>query len=192
LRGTKTLKAMLNKLLLFVVPCIFLFASCNQVSKNAGPPKADTVTMAVRSFIDSAGKYVEKPVRIEGTVLHTCKHGGKRMFLADGSDSITVEVTTGANIAKFDESLIGSRVKVLGLLKEERVDAKYLNEWEAQVKKDADDYNTGLHTATKGHEDQGTKETLDQINSLRDDLKKSGKDHLSFYSIEAISFSAVK
>ena len=183
---------MLKKLFLFVVPCIFLFASCNQGSKNTGTPKADTVTMAVRSFIDSAGKYVEKPVRIEGTVLHTCKHGGKRMFLADGSDSVTVEVTTGANIAKFDESLIGSRVKVLGVLKEERVDAKYLNEWEAQVKKDADDHNTGLHTATKGHEDQGTKETLDQINSLRDDLKKSGKDHLSFYSIEAISFSAVK
>ncbi len=183
---------MIKKLFLFILPCVFIAASCNQGPKVAETPKADTVTMAVKSFIDSAGKHVDKPVRIEGTVLHTCKHGGKRMFLADGSDSITVEVTTGANIAKFDESLIGSRVKLLGVLKEERVDAKYLNEWEAQVKKDAADHTTGLHTATKGHEDQGAKETLDQINSLRDDLKKSGKDHLSFYSIEAISFSVIK
>jgi hypothetical protein len=183
---------MVNKLFLFVVLCIILLASCNQGPKVAEATKADTVTMAVKSFIDSAGKYVEKPVRITGTVLHTCKHGGKRMFLADGSDSVTVEVTTGPNIPKFDESLIGSRVKLLGVLKEERVDAKYLNEWEAQAKKDADDHNTGLHTAAKGHEDQGTKETLDQINSLRDDLKNSGKDHLSFYSVEAISFSVIK
>jgi len=183
---------MIKKLFLLFIPCLFLLASCNQGAKNADVNKADTVSLAVKSFIDSAAKYVEKPIRIEGTVLHTCKEGGKRMFLADGTDSITVEVTTGANIPKFDENLIGSRVKVLGILKEERVDAKYLNEWEAQTKKPAEDHSTGIHSATKGHEDQGTKETLDQINSLRDDLKKSGKDHLSFYSVEAISYIVAK
>ncbi|MCX6284290.1 MAG: OB-fold nucleic acid binding domain-containing protein [Bacteroidetes bacterium] len=183
---------MIKKLLLLVIPCLFLLASCNMGTKTAELKKADTVTLAVKSFIDSAAKYVEKPIRIEGTVLHTCKHGGKRMFLVDGTDSIRVEVTTGANIAKFDESLIGSHVKVLGILKEEKVDAKYLNEWEAEVKKPAENHETGIHSGAKGHEDQGTKETLDNINSLRNDLKKSGKDHLSFYSIEAISYTVVK
>ncbi|MCX6288113.1 MAG: OB-fold nucleic acid binding domain-containing protein [Bacteroidetes bacterium] len=183
---------MIKNLFLLVIPFLFLFASCNQATKDAETKKADTATLAVKSFIDSAAKYVEKPIRIEGMVLHTCKHGGKRMFLVDGSDTIRVEVTTGNNIPKFDESLIGSRVKVLGILKEERVDAKYLNEWEAEVKKPAEDHNTGIHTGAKGHEDQGTKEKLDEINSLRDDLKKSGKDHLSFYSIEAISYTVVK
>ncbi len=183
---------MIRKLFLLFIPAIFLMASCKQGSTTNEVKKADTSSLAVKSFTDSASKYVEKPVRIEGTVLHTCKHGGKRMFLADGTDSITVEVTTGGNIAKFDESLIGSRVKVLGILKEERVDAKYLNEWEAEAKKPADDHNTGLHSAAKGHEDQGNQETLDQINSLRNDLKKSGKDHLSFYSVEAISYTVVK
>lgn len=114
------------------------------------------------------------------------------MFLVDGTDSIRVEVTTGNNIPKFDESLIGSRVKVLGILKEERVDNKYLNEWEAEVKKPVENHNAGLHSGARGHEDKDTQDKLDEINSLREDLKKSGKDHLSFFSVEAISYTIVK
>ncbi len=185
-------ETMTKKFFFLIIPCLFLLASCNNGTKTAEVKKADTVTLAVKSFIDSAAKYVERPIRISGTVLHTCKEGGKRMFLVDGPDSIRVEVTTGNNIPKFDESLIGSRVNVLGLLKEERVDAKYLNEWEAEVRKPVENHEAGIHSGAKGHEDQGTKETLDNINSLRADLKKSGKDHLSFYSIEAISYTVVK
>ena len=114
------------------------------------------------------------------------------MFLADGNDSILVEVTTGPDIVKFDESLIGSRVKVLGTLKELRIDNKYLNEWEAELKKPAENTETGIHTGQKGHEDQSAEDKFAQINEYRDQIKQSGTDHLSFYSIEAISFSEVK
>ena len=183
---------MIKKLFLFIIPCLFLFASCNHTTKDAEIKKADTVTLAVKTFIDSAVNHVEKPMRIEGTVIHTCKHSGKRMFLVDGNDSVRVEITAGNNITKFDENLIGSRVKVLGVLKEERVDAKYLNEWEAEVRKPVENHDAGVHSGAKGHEDQGIQEKLDEINSLRADLKKSGKDHLSFFSVEAISYTVVK
>jgi hypothetical protein len=180
---------------LFLCLTLAIFASsCNQGTKNADAPKADTVLMAVKTFLDSAGtdRYTGKPLWIEGTVLHTCKHGGKRMFLVDGNDSIRVEVTTGNNIPKFDESLIGSRVRVLGILKEERVDNKYLNEWEAEIRKPSEEHSVGIHSGARGHEDRDTQEKLAEVNSLREDLKKSGKDHLSFYSIEAISFTIQK
>lgn len=183
---------MARTLLLLIIPSLLILASCNGGSGNAETPKADTVFLAVRTFTDSAEKYSGKPMWIEGTVFHTCKHGGKRMFLVDGTDSIRVEVTTGNNIPKFDESLIGSRVKVLGILKEERVDNKYLNEWEAEVKKPVENHNAGLHSGARGHEDKDTQDKLDEINSLREDLKKSGKDHLSFFSVEAISYTIVK
>ena len=148
--------------------------------------------MAVATFAKEAGNYVEKAVILEGTVLHTCKHGGKRMFLVDGNDSISVEVTAGNDIPKFEESLIGSRVRVFGTLKEERIDEKYLADWETEVKKPVENHDAGVHTGAKGHEDQGTDEKLAQINNLRDQLKQSGKDHLSFYSIEANKFEEVK
>jgi len=177
------------------IPFIFLMAvSCNQgVNKDeVSALKADTAWVTVLTFEKQADTLANKPVRIEGTVSHTCKHGGKRLFLVDGTDSVRVKVTTGDNIAKFDESLEGSRVQVIGLLKEERIDNKYLNEWEAELKNPKGSHDAGIHSGAKGHEDEDVKEKLDQINTLRTDLKNSGKDHLSFYSIEAISFTLIK
>lgn len=179
--------------LLSFVLLVFICISCNQSDKeSAGTTNPDTARLYVATFDTTAYHSVDKPVIIEGTVLHTCKHGGKRMFLADGNDSVTVEITTGPDIPKFDESLIGSRVKVTGILKEERIDEKYLNEWEAEVKKPSENHDAGIHTGTKGHQDQAMQEKLDQINSLRDQLKTSRKDHLSNFSIEAISFREIK
>jgi hypothetical protein len=184
---------MTKKLFSILILSIFFIASCNQGTKeNSGDNKSDTARLTVLSFDTSAHSYVDKPVIIEGTVLHLCKHGGKRMFLVDGTDSVRVEITAGQDITKFEESLVGSRVRVFGTLKEERIDAKYLNEWENEVKKPVENHEAGIHTGAKGHEDQGVQEKLDQINSYRDEIKKSGTDHLSFYSIEAAKFTELK
>ena len=180
-----------NLLFLFGIS-LFLITACNNASKEAATVKNDTATMTVASFDTSAYNYVDKAVKIEGTVMHTCKHGGKRMFLIDGTDSIRVEITAGPDITKFDEALIGSKVRVFGILKEERIDTKYLNEWEAEIKKPEANHNVGVHSGAKGHEDQGAEDKLAQISALRDELKKSGKDHLSFFSIEATSFTELK
>jgi len=168
-------------------------AACNSGTKeDAAASKNDTTLLTVLTFTTLADSCIDQPVIIEGTVFHLCKHGGKRMFLVDGTDSIRVEVTTGTKIAKFDEALTGSRVRVYGFMREERIDTKYLNEWEAEVKQPAENHDAGLHTGAKGHEDQGVQEKLDQINALREELKNSGKDHLSFFSIEADSFIELK
>jgi hypothetical protein len=172
---------------------LIAIAACNQGNKDSSAnTKNDTTRIAILTFEKQADSCVNKPVIIEGTVLHLCKHGGKRMFLVDATDSIRVEITTGPKIAKFDDALVGSKVRVIGTMREERIDAKYLNEWEAEVKKPEENHEVGLHTGAKGHEDQGVQDKLDQINSLREDLKNSGKDHLSFFSIEADSYKELK
>ena len=184
---------MLKKILPFLSMALILLASCNQGSKTPAVAAAeDTAKLTVASFDTSAYRFVDKPVWIEGTVLHTCKHSGKRMFLVDGTDSIRVEVTAGPDIVKFDETLVGSRVRVLGLLKEERIDEKYLSDWENEIKKPKENHEAGVHTGAIGHEDQTAQDKLNQINELRADIKKTGKDHLSFYSIETISFEELK
>ena len=176
-----------------IILALFAIVACNQGAKSSSANvKSDTTRLAVLTFEKQADSCINKPVMIEGTVFHTCKEGGKRMFLVDGTDSIRVQVTAGGNIVKFDESLTGSRVRVFGTLKEERIDAKYLNEWEAEVRKPDPSHAIGVHSGAVGHEDQDTKDKLENINSLRDDLKKSGKDHLSFFSIEAVKFIELK
>jgi len=183
---------MTKNLFPILIVSIFFFASCNQGTDKAAENKSDTALLTVLTFDTSAYNYVDKPVIIEGTVLHTCKHGGKRMFMVDGTDSVRVEITAGQDIAKFEESLVGSRVRVFGILKEERIDEKYLNEWENELKKPEENHDAGIHTGAKGHEDQGVQEKLDQINYYREQIKNSGTDHLSFYSIEAAKFVELK
>ena len=181
---------MLKKLLLPMGVTSLMLFSCTFSPKGLDSGKAAKVT--VSAFEKLAPRLVNKDVLIEGTVSHTCKHGGKRMFLVDGNDSISVEVTTGPDIPKFDEKLVGSRLRILGTLKEEVIDEKYLNEWENEVRKPAENHDAGIHTGAQGHQDQDMQAKLDQINSLRDELKKCGKDHLSFYSIEAGKFEEIK
>ena len=181
---------MIKKLFpLLVVALLFTFG-CNQETKEITEETVtDTAVLAVATFDTAAPYYIDEIVWIEGTVYHTCKHGGKRMFIVDENDSVMVEISAGPTVTMFDESLAGSRVKVLGVLLEERIDDKYLNEWEAEVLKPKEEnHEAGLHEGTKGHEDQPKEIKLEQINNLRQQLKDSGKDHLSFYSIEAISF----
>jgi hypothetical protein len=184
---------MTKRLFPLLIVILFAMVACNMGTKGTGDTiKNDTTRLTVLTFEKQADSCIDKPVIIEGTVLHICKHGGKRMFLVGETDSIRVEITTGPAIAKFDEALAGSRVRVFGTLKEERIDAKYLNEWEAEVLKPEANHNVGVHTGAKGHEDQGTQDKLDQIASLRQDLKNSGKDHLSNFSIEAVKFTELK
>ena len=184
---------MTKKIFCLFILSALIISACNNGTKNDGAKtNADTVKVTVLTFEKQADKFVNKPVFIEGTVLHICKHGGERLFLADGNDSITVEVTAGPKMTRFEESMIGSKIRITGMLKEERIDAKYLNEWEAEIKKPQENHNVGIHTGTKGHEDEGVKEKLEQIAALRDELKKSGKDHLSNFSIEASKFVEIK
>jgi hypothetical protein len=180
---------MMKKSMLFMILSAFVLFGCNL---GSGEKTAEAVLISVLNFEKSAPANVDKAVVIEGTVLHTCKHSGKRMFLVDGSDSIRVEITAGKNIAKFDEKLVGSRVKVYGTLKEDRIDEKYLSEWENEVKKPAENHEAGVHTGAIGHEDQSANDKLDQINAYREQIKASGTDHLSFYSIEADKFEEIK
>jgi hypothetical protein len=184
---------MTKRLLPLLIVILFAIVSCNQGTKEtAATDKNDTTRLAVLTFEKQADSCIDKPVIIEGTVFHVCKHGGKRMFLVDGTDSLRIEITAGPAIVKFDEALIGSKVRVSGTLREERLDAKYLNEWEAEVTKPEGTASVGIHTGAKGHENADVQDKLDQINALREDLKNSGKDHLSTYSVEADKFSELK
>ncbi|MGE5425121.1 MAG: hypothetical protein ACM3N9_07135 [Syntrophothermus sp.] len=184
---------MTKKILPLLIVSVFIIFSCNNNASKEQVAKADTVAVTVANFVKQADSLVDSAVTIEGVVSHTCKHGGKRMFLIDNNnDSVMVEVIAGGDIAKFDEAIIGSRVKVFGLLREERIDTKYLNEWEAEVLKPQATEEAGIHTGAKGHEDRSKDDKIAQINDLRQQLKASGKDHLSNFSIEATSFKELK
>lgn len=166
--------------------------SCSKNNENLESVE-QIPTLSVENFENEAPKFIDKKIIIEGIVSHTCKHGGKRMFLIDKNDSLRVEVTTGKDVEKFDESLVGSTVVVEGIVKEERVDEKFLSDWEQEVLQN-DEKHDGkqIHTGEEGHEKDDIQKKLRKINNLREELKASGKKYLSFFSIEALKFEEKK
>ena len=177
-----------------------------KTDKNDATEIATEVTVA--NFEQMAGDLVGKEVSLTGLVNHTCKHSGKRMFLVAEDTDATIEIVAGDNIDSFDAELEGSDVIVNGIVAELRVDENYLAEWEAEIMSETEEETLKIHDGKhegEGHNKDGVGENeeaenleeepsgtdMGKIENLRNMLKESGKDHLSFYSIECIRFEVV-
>ncbi len=180
------------KFVLAIIITLFL-CSCSQNNETTKPVE-QIPNLTVLNFEQEAPKYIEKTIILEGIVSHTCKHGGKRMFLIDKNDSLRVEIIAGKNVEKFGEELVGSTVVVEGIVKEERVDEKFLSDWENEVLNSEEEKQEGkkIHTGEAGHEDANNQKKLRKINNLREELRASGKKYLSFFSVEATKFEEKK
>ena len=215
---------MIKKILILFVFAAFI-VSCNNTQNQSTDTESteqeistELVTLAIVGFDDQAGDYVGKEVQITGLVNHTCKHGGKRMFIIDPETEQTVKIEAGENITSFDAELEGSEVIVTGIINELIIDEDYLLEWEAEIEEEmknpteeveeiepAEGEEEVEHAEGEGeHEHQhaggGLGEKADmgehisgmeKIENYRNQIKESGKDHLSFYSIECISFELI-
>jgi hypothetical protein len=198
---------MMKKFLLFLAFGA-LVVSCSNSQKNTSGKEADgsdtikePVTITVNEFLAKADDYVGKEIKIQGTVSHTCKHGGKRMFIFDDNEDNRVKIEASESVASFDASLEGSDVLVSGLLKELVIDEAYLTEWEQEVNAEMDEPEMESDTtAVAQHEggglgeaaDQGTHvSALESIAEYRKQIKESGKDHLSFYSVECLAYEVL-
>lgn len=189
---------MLKKLFFLVLTVSFIL-SCGTKTEQI----TEKVTeLTISQAIQQAEQLIDKPVKLEGTVVHICKHGGKRMFLTgDDSTGERLKITTGENVAAFEMTLEGSVVIVEGVVREQRIDAAYLDQREADLaanvksekgevehegKEHAPEHaGEGQEHDQDGEDDHHDKEQeLAKLKALRDKLAESGKDYLAFYSVE--------
>ncbi len=202
---------MIKKVFFLIFIATIAFA-CNN-TQQSGEIKTDenlaaeiVTEVTVANFEQMAGGLVGKEVSIKGLVNHTCKHSGKRMFIVAEDTEESIEIVAGKNIDTFEAELEGSDVVVNGIVAELRVDENYLAEWEAEILSETEEETRKIHDGN--HEGEGENEDgdgegkegeenleeehhgtgVEKIENYRNQLKESGKDHLSFYSIECISF----
>jgi len=191
----------MTKKLFVLIALAVIFAACNTTQeKSTGSespeqePIDEQITITVAEFDKNAADYVGKEVKISGTVDHTCKHGGKRMFIIDEDTEGRVKINAGESISSFDAELEGSQVVAIGVVDELVVNEAYLDKWEKEVMEEAGEEHK-IHDGKHEKEDQegedDTAHELERINNLRQQLAESGKDHLTFYSIECISYEII-
>ena len=129
------------------------FYSIDYVSHTAkDTTKTDSVaidsTITVLSLADfdaKAGEYVGKKIKVSGIVDHVCKHGGKKILLV--ADGVKTHVMKPEG--RFDDKLNGSKIDVVGIVTEERIDEAYLQ----KLKKEAEESKGEAKKGSK-HEDE--------------------------------------
>lgn len=175
---------------------LLMAGCCNQANnENQAGAEASLKEVSLATLLSETENFVDKPVKVIGTVDHVCKHGGKKMFIFGENPDDRIKITTGEKMSSFEPTLEGSDVLVNGVVREMKVDEDYLMNWEMEMKADKNEKkkhkeigkNEGNHEAGES-EEKSEEDVMDQINSLRKQLEDSGKDHLSFYSIECIDF----
>lgn len=96
-----------------------IFSSCSSgTSKKSAvkdkSSKESINVVLVDSILATPEKYLEKTVSIQGLVIHTCKHSGKKMFLAGADKRTFVKVIAGNTISIFGKELEGETVIATG------------------------------------------------------------------------------
>ncbi|NCA85967.1 MAG: hypothetical protein EOM83_10385 [Clostridia bacterium] len=191
---------MIKKFYFFAIAAIF-FASCNNAPKEQAAQGDDMTTdeteivmVSPDEFNANPDAFVSKNVVIEGTAVHVCKHGGKRMFIIGTDPENRIQIKAGDAIASFDETLEGSDVVISGVVDELRIDEPYLTQWENELKADNPESELKIHRGEEGHEhDEGDATAeYEQIDDYRAQLAEQNVDHLSFYSIIASEYKEKK
>jgi len=183
----------MKKILLFSVSLFVLFSvfSVNTVTASLKGDKK----IKLADFNQKAGDFVGKTIKLQGIVDHVCEHDGKKMFLVDENSDARIKIVPNEKLAAFKQDLVGETVEVTGVVKEFRLDEDYLIEMEEKLKADSNEESEvhmgdGEHKGKK--EERNIDEQLEQINNLRKKLNDSGKEYLSYFSVEASSVKVLK
>lgn len=137
--------------------------------------KTEITTIQLSDFDQQAKDFVDKEIIVEGIVDHVCEHGGKRILIVNEDGTGKLRITSET---QFEDTLIGSQVKVKGTVSKFTVDEAYCAKLEEEAKNTEEEKDTEDHHNHK----------LEQAKHFRDSMKAAGVDALEFYSLEFVSF----
>lgn len=184
----------MRKLFYLFIAALFFNSPGVIAQTESETAQAEIPEIQISEFEQKASDFVGEKISVKGTVVHVCKHGGKRMFLMGEDPNTRVKITKGSNITAFKSEMEGSDVVAQGVVNVKKVDETYLDQWEQEVKANIKESQKKIHTGEEGHEEKEgeQEETLNKIKNMRKQLKESNKDVLSFYSIESNEFKILK
>ena len=118
------------------------------------------------------------------------------MMGSDDTKTIRIEA---CKLGSFDQKCVNSIVKVNGILREERVDEAYLQRWEAavaaQTAEQHGEVESGCDSEKAARGETGNT-VAERIVDFREKIatRKAavGKEYLSFYYVEALSYEVVE
>lgn len=170
--------------------------SCgNRAAQNSSAARSGVeVPLEIDALLAAADSLNGQTVWIEGVCTHTCKHGARKIFLMGSDDTKTLRVESG-ELGHFDPQCVNRVVRVRGRLCEERIDEACLARWEAQAAAHTAETHgeteAGCDTEKKARGEQAAtvgERIADFRRRIAGRKAACGKEYLSFYYVEAVSY----
>ena len=163
----------------------FVFGCSNNQNKSTEVSDEQSVTeeissVDVVSLLAEAEAFDGKEVLLTGTVVHVCKHSGKRLHLMAADEKTKIRVEAG-DIGQFERELEGSNIVAKGIFRREVIDEAYLAKWAGELGKEGDH---------KSHEEMEEEEG--KIKQYREMMKETDEGHLENFWVDGISFETVE
>ncbi|MDZ7605998.1 MAG: hypothetical protein U5K79_10530 [Cyclobacteriaceae bacterium] len=99
----------------------FIFSGCSKTGKNTESQATTSENSAaiaqvisVTDLLANPELYDAKEIALKGTVVHVCKHSGKRLHLLGSDESSQIRVEAG-EIGQFDKALEGTDIVARGV-----------------------------------------------------------------------------
>lgn len=172
----------MKKYLLVLSVMIFTLISCDKEAKTADVKDDASKTVTLQVLNSGNYEYKTGDVEVEGLCVHVCTHSGKKMFIVGDNPDDKLQIFTGDNMSVFPKDLEGSKLKVVGFLEEERIDMKYVQEWEAELAAEAKDH--------EGHS-CSFEEDMNKVKNIRSMVESSPKGYISKYTMTAKEFKKI-
>jgi len=171
------------RIILLALTVSLIFA-CTPQNKKAElteqePVAQEAMEIDVVSLLADAEAFDGKEVILTGTVVHVCKHSGKRLHLMAADDKTKIRIEAG-EIGMFERDLEGSNIVAKGIFRRELIDEEYLAKWAGELGKEGDH---------KSHEEQ--EEEKGKIEQYREMMKETKDGHLENFWVDGISFETV-
>lgn len=168
---------MLKRILILAAIALMAFA-CNSKQQT----KVDSLNVA--QLLEVIDQNIDQELTIIGTVNHVCSHSGRRCFLIDSTGEYSIRVEAAGQIESFSKEVMGTEIKVKGIVKEERMTAAEIDEYEAQVlEKHPEEAETDGETCSA---------EMSNINNMREWMKEHNKDYYAIYYFEGQSYEMVE
>lgn len=189
--------------LMILLAAATMFVACGgnnskKAADNAAEATEATTSMEIDAVLTEAEVLTDQQIVLEGVCTHICSHGGTKIFMMGSDDTKTIRIEA-CKLGSFDQKCVNSIVKVNGILREERVDEAYLQRWEAavaaQTAEQHGEVETGCDSEKAARGETGNT-VAERIADFREKIaaRKAavGKEYLSFYYVEALSYEVVE
>lgn len=165
----------------FILPFIMVLAvfSCKPKQQTTSDSAID-----VNLLVQTVDQRVDQEVIIQGLVNHVCTHSGQRCFIIDSTGDFSIRVEAAGDLEGFSQEIMGTTIKVKGIVKEERLSADEIAQMEAAVLEE--------HPEDAESNGENCSAEMANILEMRNWMKEHDKNYFATYYVDGLSYEMVQ